>query len=200
MIHLICNILLSVSETPAILLRLRAETHPYHEAVEQNAFNQALAAGSVTATHTAWFLAKLYGFVQPIEAVLRAHAAEFEPAWQLNERYRAAWLLEDLARLSYAGTPPPCPALPPLHSWPQRLGALYVLEGSTLGGQIIARQLTKAGLEAGAYFTGRAERTGPLWKSFCQQLGAAGTIANQSAIAGSAIHTFQTLSAWFNQP
>lgn len=187
-------------ETPAILLRLRSETRPYHDAVEQNPFNQALAAGTVTAADAAWFLAKLYGFVQPLEAQLRAHAAEFGPEWQLPERFRANLILQDLPRLGYAGTPPLCPALPALAGWPQLLGAMYVLEGSTLGGQVIARQLDKNGIAAHAYFTGRAERTGPLWKSFCQQLSLAATDERQTAIVGAAVHTFQTLSAWLSQP
>jgi heme oxygenase len=50
------------------------------------------------------------------------------------------------------------------------LGAMYVMEGSTLGGQYIARQVEEAlGLEAGvgdAYFRGYGERTGEMWRTF----------------------------------
>ena len=190
------------AESPAILSLLRQETRPFHDAVEQNPFNHALTTGTVTATETAQFLAKMYGFIQPYEAQLQAHAAAFGPEWQLEQRYRAPLILADLPQLGYAGTPPLCPALPPLATTPQLLGAMYVLEGSTLGGQVIARQLDKAGITAHAFFTGRAERTGPLWKAFCQQLTAASPTpgTNQMALVASAILTFQTLSAWLNQP
>jgi heme oxygenase len=187
-------------ESPAILSLLRTNTRPYHDAVEQNPFNQALTAGTVTAAETAHFLAKMHGFLQPYEACLQAHAAAFGPAWQLEQRYRAPLILDDLPRLGYAATPPQCPALPPLRTQPQLLGAMYVLEGSTLGGQVIARQLDKTGIAAHAFFTGRAERTGPLWKEFCQLLTATAAEENQPAIVGSAILTFQTLAAWLNQP
>ncbi|WP_201981273.1 biliverdin-producing heme oxygenase [Hymenobacter rubidus] len=192
--------MLPPTESPTILSRLRLETRPFHDAVEQNPFNLALTAGSVTATGTARFLAKMYGFVQPYEARLREHASAFGAGWQLEERYRAPLILEDLARLGHLGTPPQCPALPAWRTLLQLLGAMYVLEGSTLGGQVIARQLDKTGIAAHAYFTGRAERTGPLWKSFCQELAAAATPATEPAIVESAVHTFQSLSEWLNQP
>ena len=186
-------------ESPAILPRLRHETRPFHDAVEQNPFNLALAAGTVTAADTARFLAKMYGFLAPYEAQLHAQAALFGPAWQLEQRYRAPLILEDLVRLGHAAAPPLYPGLPPLGTRAQLLGAMYVLEGSTLGGQVIARQLDKAGIVPHAFFTGRAERTGPLWKGFCQHLTEAAETEEPAAIVASAVHTFQALSAWLNQ-
>ena len=187
-------------ESLALLPRLRAETRPYHDAVEANPFNQALAAGTVTAAETARFLARMYGVVQPYEQQLRAHAALFGPAWELDRRYRAPLILEDLPRLGYDGTPPLCPNMPPLATWPQLLGAMYVLEGSTLGGQVIARQLIKSDISANKYFTGRADQTGRLWKVFCAQLTEAAPASDHAAIISSAAQTFQTLATWLSQP
>ncbi|MCI1187347.1 biliverdin-producing heme oxygenase [Hymenobacter sp. DH14] len=187
------------AESPALLPRLRLETRPYHDSVEANAFNQALTAGRVTAAETAQFLARMYGFVQPYEAALRRHAPAFGPDWQLEQRYRAHFILEDLARLGYPAEPPLCPALPPLETRAQLLGAMYVLEGSTLGGQVIARQLAAAGIDGRTFFASRAERTGPLWKQFGQLLEAAAASEDADAIVASAILTFQTLAAWLIQ-
>ena len=188
----------SPAVSPSLLSRLRLDTRPFHDAVEANLFNQALTAGTVTARQTATFLAKMYGFVQPYEAALHQHAAEFGPEWQLEQRYRAPLILDDLARLGFAGAPPVCPALPPLATRAQLLGAMYVLEGSTLGGQVIARQLAAGGIEGRTFFSGRAERTGPLWKQFTQLLEAAAT-EDADAMVASAILTFQTLAAWLTQ-
>ena len=186
-------------ESPALLPRLRLETRPFHDSVEANAFNKALAAGRVTAAQTAQFLARMYGFVQLYEAALQRHAAAFGPEWQLELRYRAPLILNDLARLGYPAAPPLCPALPPLETRAQLLGAMYVLEGSTLGGQVIARQLAAADIAGRTFFAGRAERTGPLWKQFGQLLEAAGASEAPAAIVASAILTFQTLAAWLIQ-
>lgn len=186
--------------TTALLPRLRAETRPYHDAVEANPFNRALAAGTVTAADTAWFLAAIYGVVRPYEAQLRAHATDFEPEWELPRRYRAALILEDLPRLGYPATlPSDCPALPPLATRAQLLGAMYVLEGSTLGGQVIARQLTQAGIGAPAYFVGRGDQTGPLWKAFCQQFEAAAATEDSAEIIHSASTVFQALATWLSR-
>ena len=187
-------------ETPDLLAQLRSETRPYHDAVEANPFNQALRAGTVTAADTARFLAKMHGFVQPYEEQLHALSAALGPAWALEQRYRAALILADLPLLGYAGTPPRCPALPPLATRPQVLGAMYVLEGSTLGGQVIARQLAALSIYAPRYFAGRGAQTGPLWKSFCQHLGPAAPLSDHPAIILSAVQTFQTLASWLSLP
>lgn len=56
------------------------------------------------------------------------------------------------------------------HAW----GLLYVLEGSTLGGQVIAAHLgNPLSLTSGAgmaFFTGYGSRTGSMWKEFLRAL------------------------------
>lgn len=186
-----------MSATPSpILQALRTETRPAHDALEQNAFNQALTAGTITEAATVHFLAKMYGFLVPYEARLRQQ--NLGPEWEANARQRAHLILNDLQQPASALAI--CPSPPPLASWPQLLGAMYVLEGSTLGGQVIARQLAKQHIAQRAYFSGYGERTGPRWQAFCQLLAAAATPANQAEIVQSASLTFQHLSAWLNQP
>jgi heme oxygenase len=49
------------------------------------------------------------------------------------------------------------------------LGCLYVLEGATLGGQIISRHLATLGIgpaNGGLFFHGYGAKTGEMWKSF----------------------------------
>ncbi|UOQ99791.1 biliverdin-producing heme oxygenase [Hymenobacter sp. 5317J-9] len=185
---------------PGILARLRAETRPYHDALEAGAFNESLRAGAPTAAGTAHFLERMYGFLQPYETALRQHEAAFGPAWELPRRYRAHLILADLQRLADAPKPPLCPNMPPLHTLPQLLGAMYVLEGSTLGGQVINRQLERAGIPLRSYFAGYGERTGPMWKAFCHLLAEAAAPDNADEIVASAANTFQCLDAWINQP
>jgi len=183
--------------TPSPLLQqLRTGTRAAHDALEAQSFNQAIQAGTISTAATAHFLGRLYGFLLPYEARLREHY--FGPAWEIERRQRAHLIEQDLgpavADLAICG------ALPPLDTEAQLLGALYVLEGSTLGGQVIARQLEKAEVPLQAYFRGNGEATGPLWKSFCQLLTDAATNDNSPEIVESARLTFQHLDAWLNQP
>ena len=193
--------MISTSEVPSLLLRLRSETRASHEALEQNAFNQSLRDNTLTVAATTQFLAKMYGFLQPYETALRAHAAAFGPAWELPQRQRAHLILADLQRPATNPGLPLCPAMPPLVTHAQLLGAMYVMEGSTLGGQVITRQLAKADIPLRRYFAGYGERTGPMWKAFCQlltEVAPAETTADE--IVDSASRTFQHLDAWLNQP
>ena len=191
----------TILQTPPLLLRLRSETRPQHEALEQNAFNQALATGTLTVAATTHFLAKMYGFLVPYETALHQHAAEFSPAWEITERLRSPLILEDLEQNGAISDLPLCPATPPLHTRPQLLGAMYVVEGSTLGGQVITRQLAQAGIPLRAYFTGYGTRTGPRWKAFCQLLTEAAPAGpDQDEIVASARLTFNRLDQWITQP
>ena len=184
-----------------MLSRLRNETRPQHEALEQQAFNQALTAGTLTVPTTAHFLAKMYGFLVPYEAALHQHAAEFSPAWEVPERQRAHLILADLERPADAPGLPLCPDMPPLHTRAQLLGAMYVVEGSTLGGQVITRQLARAGILLRAYFTGYGALTGPRWKTFCQLLTVAAPAGpDPDEIVASACLTFNRLDQWITQP
>ena len=179
-----------------ILQALRLETRPAHDQLEQNAFNQQLTAGTITEAETAHFLAKMYGFLAPYEARLRQQ--HLGPEWETEARQRAHLILEDLHQ--NASQLVSCPDMPPLATWPQLLGTMYVLEGSTLGWQVIARQLAKQNIPLRLYFSGYGERTGARWKAFCQLLSQEATPENEAEIVQSARLTFQKLHAWLTQP
>jgi heme oxygenase len=180
----------------SILQALRLETRPAHDQLEQNAFNQQLTAGTITEAATTHFLAKMYGFLVPYEARLRQQ--HLGPEWEAATRQRAHLILTDLQKPAAALEA--CADMPPLGTWPQLLGAMYVVEGSTLGGQVIARQLAKSNIPLRAYFSGYGEQTGPLWKMFCQLLSQEATPENQAEIVQSASLTFQKLDTWLHQP
>ncbi|RTQ47899.1 hypothetical protein EJV47_18455 [Hymenobacter gummosus] len=184
-------------DKPAILQQLRHGTAAAHAALEQGAFNRALSAGTVSAADTEHMLSKLYGFLVPYETELRRRADEFGPEWEIGQRQRAQLIRQDMP---HAAQLPLCPAMPPLRTRAQLLGAMYVLEGSTLGGQLITRQLAQAGIGLRTYFSGYGELTGPRWKAFCQLLGAEAADADAAEIVASAVLTFERLHAWIEQP
>lgn len=86
---------------------------------------------------------------------------------QLEERRKLSALQKDLASLGitdYGET-----TAPQLTNIQQAFGILYVMEGSTLGGNVIAKNLAK--LDAFRdfsfqYFGIYGDQTGPMWKNF----------------------------------
>jgi hypothetical protein len=80
-------------------------------------------------------------------------------AIDLGERRKTAWLHQDLLALNFSEREieaiPVCVEIPELTSVARGIGCLYVLEGSTLGGAVIARQLERVleiGTDQGARF------------------------------------------------
>ncbi|HEX7890050.1 MAG TPA: biliverdin-producing heme oxygenase [Ramlibacter sp.] len=139
--------------------------------------------------------------------VFDAFLAAWEPAviaalparWHgwLQARSRRPFLRADLQAL---GVPPgPRDAgVPALAGAAAAWGSLYVMEGSALGGQAIARSLADAGLRPGlgsAYFHGWGEATGAMWREFRALLDA--QLAGPGAVGDAcdaACRTFDTLS------
>ncbi len=122
-----------------LLRALRDATSARHREVERllPAFDALTPAGY--AAH----LAALAGFHLPLED--RLFAAHDWVALGLPDaasRPRAALLEADLRGLGLDPSAlPRCATLPDLTALPRALGAMYVLEGSRLGGQVLARQL-----------------------------------------------------------
>lgn len=85
-------------------------------------------------------------------------------AW-LQRRSRRPFLQQDLHVLGADRLPAALPA-PALPSAAAAWGAIYVMEGSALGGQLVTRTLARSGLgpdSGAAYFHGWGAATGAMW-------------------------------------
>jgi heme oxygenase len=121
--------------------KLRAATAAAHERLHRHAGLSAAAAGAIDIDSYRALTARLYGFHRAFDAVMSAYPAVSPHAGAPRSRLLEDDLLalgvsrEQLAALPLCDT---------LSSWPleaQALGALYVVEGSALGGARIARAL-----------------------------------------------------------
>ena len=76
-------------------------------------------------------------------------------------------------------------------------------EGSTLGGQIIARHFETALLltlgHGDSFFRGHGSQTGPLWKVFCDMLKTHVSDDQADAVIASAKRMFATVSFWMQK-
>ncbi|MDR7036324.1 heme oxygenase [Methylobacterium sp. BE186] len=181
--------------------RLRAETAAAHEALERDLDWEARVA---TLPGYRNLLARFHGFHAAYEPAIAE--ALGDPGF-LDERRRLDPLAADLLHLgldavSIESLPQAAP--PGLDGTASALGSLYVLEGSTLGGQVIGRRIAALhGFDeiAGcAYYRGRGARVGALWASFRARLDALTGEAEAKAASRAANATFEAMRVWLCRP
>ena len=189
-----------------ILKHLKQATGSRHAALESRL--PLLDAGMSQASYRR-FLQLFWGYYAPLEAQLLALPYWNSMDFDYAGRHKTPRLVQDLRALGE--TPGSiegfarCQHLPTLANPGQLLGCLYVIEGATLGGQVITRHL-KANLgltplTGAAFFDGYGAQTGSQWKTFCDMLRAnAGDSAHQDHMLSSANQTFETLGQWLFPP
>lgn len=113
-----------------------------------------------------WFYSFFGGLEILVDNFIRSSELE-----DYLQRRKASNLKNDI--LSFKGTCPELASgmeLPLIQNWEEALGALYVMEGSTLGGPIIAgfmrRQLDWAGKEGFSFFECYGDNTQAMWLRF----------------------------------
>ena len=183
---------------------LRASTADCHKQLELNSLSLALLSDTVNENIYCTYLARLYSFVKGFEQYAYPELGQY--FLNINDRKKTLFIEEDLKAHHIAINK---------HTLLEEAlfrdtytdvyvaaGALYVLEGSTLGGQIIVKHLQKTmppGFVNAAYFSGYQQRTGSMWKEFLQQLTALpqSTQQEQQIITG-AITTFKIIDSLLN--
>jgi heme oxygenase (biliverdin-IX-beta and delta-forming) len=188
-------------ESTTFLQQLRSKTANSHLLIEQNSISQSLMSQRVTTSEYAQYLKSMYGFVYGFEKMVFPLLKHHE-LLQIEDRRKAHFIQQDLALLNHTAAQPYVnDELFNTHyqSAAAALGGMYVLEGSTLGGQMINKHLSKFLGDSVAgkttYLTAYAGQTGSMWKNFLQLLCEAGaTTNNHDEIIDSAVNTFSLLN------
>ena len=152
-------------------------------------------------------LQKLFGYYKPLEERIAALPGWHNLPVDLGRRQKAPLLARDLLWLKptqpQLSQLPQCERLPEVKSITQALGCLYVLEGATLGGQIIGRHLKKnlALDEDGgcAFFCSYGDEVGLMWKCFRETLSSHCSKhgrTEEEQLVTSACETFVSLDSW----
>ena len=189
---------------PSLRQALREASADVHHRLESRL---PLTSESLTLSGYTQLLEAFYGFYRPLEARLDADASCI-PGLEWGLRRKTSLLEEDLRSLGLdaadVAAVPSCPSLPPLDHRAATLGCLYVLEGSTLGGQITGRAIkTRFGFgpDHGARFLlPYGEDTGRMWRSFLGILSEADAQppSFHARACSAAVETFSALERWFD--
>ncbi|GFK95878.1 hypothetical protein NNJEOMEG_03751 [Fundidesulfovibrio magnetotacticus] len=161
-------------------LTMRDAVWPLHVRLETLPPLAAVAEGRATREEYAFALSVLHGFLVPLERGLDAFARQGQAGEGLSAHLRGrqwsrlALLEEDLSRLGFDKDArealPLCRSLPAPTSPAVALAQLYVLEGSRLGGKVIASRVSQSlGLDASngcAYFSSGGMEVAAYWTGF----------------------------------
>lgn len=175
-----------VDTAPRAAHLLRDATHDAHVAVESLPMQRELSAGTLDRAAYVATLQRHHGLLARWERDQQAWLASL-PAQGWTYRWRVPALQQDLAQLGQAVAPVDAAPLQADDVF-ARWGMLYVVEGSLLGGRVIARQLRQhqPGLSGAlAYFDLGSADPG-LWRHFqhCLDTVLADAAARQSAVNG----------------
>jgi heme oxygenase len=188
----------STKSSVDILQRLKSSTADIHERVEQQL---QIFAPEFDIPAYIQLLSDFYGFWAPVEAQLCRISGLQDSELKLQTRMKSHLLEADLRIF---GLDPRqaemCSALPDVQTFHSGLGCMYVLEGSTLGSQFIAKHIAaKFNIAAGSgasFFNAYGRSVGEQWSAFRDFLCANASHGDEDEVLMAARGTFETLSRW----
>lgn len=159
----------------SVLHQLRKETRDLHDRLEAVVDVERRTAETDCYGE---LLAALRSVYAPLERELDAcpRTTEALPDWP--QRRKTAWLDEDLATL--AVRPADDAAVPAVTRVEHVVGTAYVMEGATLGGALVARQL-RPDLPH-RFFTAYGSRRGAMWRGFRSRVDSLAALDEQATV------------------
>lgn len=181
---------------------LKEHSRKDHDSIESKVDLVKLATNP---NHYLNLLKAFLGYYTNIEKAFLNFEAEFS-ALNINivERLKKNLLITDIKHFGVTDEEiihlPISKDVPEIKNIHEAMGVLYVLEGSTMGGQIIFKQLLKAEIispesSGGNFFKPYGSATMPMWMSFKDSLNKLSTDKNEIVLQ-KARETFNTMEAW----
>ncbi len=196
---------MEVQEHISVMKRLKEETRPLHDAIEKNVYLQRVTSDTIQLVEYHKILEAFWGFYAPLEPMLFADSEPWLEEFNVSVREKLPLLKADLLATGNhteesIAVLPICELLPSTATSAKKLGILYVLEGSTLGGSVITRHLkSKLGdvvSNMTQFYFPYGEMTGPNWKNFAMLVERSCTVDEHDEIVEAAKQTFNYLDTW----
>lgn len=151
--------------------RLREETFETHVVVEKLIIRRIKNINS--ANEYCQLLRIFYGYFKPVEEMIEKYITD-EMVADIDERRKSKTILDDLEWIGLANQMVVCNDIPPISDPANALGAMYVLEGSTLGGvhisKMIAARLKFKNSRGLSFFNGYGDTSMDRWSFFKEVL------------------------------
>lgn len=176
---------------------LRASTHNEHRALEALPLMRRITGPAPSLSDYVDYLSRQWLLHQAIESELKRWVA---PEWVESRLVKSGWLSQDLAQMGVSPQQTAIAWTKPLDRW-EALGAMYVLEGATLGVRSVARSVLRgvAHSDANRFMEGYGDLTGAYWREFLGQLAEVPN-TESGALARGAHAVFAAYIAIFSMP
>ena len=154
---------------------LRAATRSDHDRTEALPLFELVLGGQIGRTAYQAYLQVLRAWLRSLPTPLASWPAPLKAQWEFSVPVRLGWLDADLRGL---GVDPASDCSGGTNLQPMAMamamaeavwGMLYVVEGSALGGRVLARRIMDSQLPI-RYLEGHREQTGAYWGSFLNRL------------------------------
>lgn len=182
---------------------LREKTALYHTKLEETELSKAILKDDLSKEEYIDYLKAMYAFEKPFEAVYFPLLADYFS--DIDKRKRAELIEKDIQVLGGSVADLELETFNTSDiTLPEAIGAMYVMQGSSLGGRVILKHVNKhLGLEAengASYFHGFGAETGRFWTTFLDEMWTL-TAENpdQDKIIGGAVETFRVLYERFSR-
>jgi heme oxygenase len=180
--------------------KIKENTKTSHQSLEKKLITRMRSIQSKK--DYANLLALFYSYFGGLELAINRHLDYSHlPDYELRRKTSA--LADDLTFLGVLlPTLAPKNALPEINNHYQALGALYVIEGSTLGGRIICKmlgqQMDLTNFSGMSFFNGYGDQTANMWQVFKQSIDKPVHKLKHNMIIQSANQTFIQFGNWFD--
>ncbi len=188
---------------------LRHATMAAHDRLHRHEGFAALLRGELSRPDYTSLLARLLGLHAPIEHRLARFAPSPWLAWHATgpsasraDRLRADLRALGMTAAEIAVLPGADAVLPDLQSEAAALGCAWVVEGSALGGRVMAQHVAGIlgpGQDGGAFFAADAAQPAR-WRACCAAIDGCGADpVRRSDMVEGAVATFEAVEAWLGK-
>lgn len=181
---------------PLLSARIKEATKKPHQELEKKVILKL--KGIRSEADYADFLSSFYNYFNTVEKAISPYISN-EVLSDNAERRNSNYLKSDIEELGFQVKPVIGLPEPEITSLPAALGAMYVMEGSIMGGPIIVEMLKKHGITKGfSFFSGYGAETGKMWSAFVAVLNAEASDEQAQQIAiNAANETFDKFQIYF---
>ncbi|HVX51017.1 MAG TPA: biliverdin-producing heme oxygenase [Chitinophagaceae bacterium] len=179
---------------------IRQATRQYHQELDHEVF-QLIKQVKNPADYKK-LLQVLYGYYKPLYSLLNLYLPDATVP-DYNLRRKPDLMLDDLycfpggvIHITF------CANIPGISNASRAIGVFYVLEGSTMGGQVISKKIAgNIGLTVSygfSFLSGYGERNTQMWNNFLNALNNNGNKYKAEELIAAATEAFSKLKTWIN--